>query len=72
MHNLLGAIEDVSGALLQVSGAGLHEHTFASGVDPGAGVSWPDIVSAFDPGPERPFPGPGDITMFPNRRDQGT
>ena len=35
---MLGAIEDVSEALIQVSGAKLHGRTFAGGVDPGAGV----------------------------------
>ena len=75
IQNLLGAIEGVSGALLQLSEAGLQEGTFASGVDLGAGVSWsdmPDIDSAFDPGDilsvgyGNPPSGSGDMIVLPN------
>ena len=76
VQDLLVAIEDEPEALLQESGARLHVLNFASGMDPGA-----DIVSAFDPGPERPFqgfpdvlgagygkpsPGSGDMLVLPN------
>ena len=69
MQEWLGAIEDESEAILWESVAGLHERTFTSVMNPGAGVSWPalsDTVSVFDLGPEWPFPGPGDITTFPD------
>ena len=75
MQDLLGDCEDEPEALIQESGARLHVLNYTGGMDPGAGVPWPestcqsdmsDIVSAFDPGPEWPFPGLGDIMRFPD------
>ena len=69
---LIGAIGDEPEALLQESRARLHVLNFASGMDPGAEVPWPEsacrsnIVSAFDPGPKLPFQEPGDIMRFPD------
>ena len=61
--------------LLQESGARLHVLNYTGGMDPWAGVPWlesacqsdrSDIVSAFDPTPEWPYPGPEDIMRFPD------
>ena len=67
VQDLFGDSEDYPEALLHESGAMLHVLNYTGGMDPGAGVPWPesacqsdmsDIVSAFDPGPDRPFPRP--------------
>ena len=55
--------------LLRESGAGLHESTFTSDMNPGPGVSWtdlPDTVNAFHLGPNGFFSEPSDITTFPD------
>ena len=66
MQDWLGAIEDKSEALLQESGAGLHERTFTSDMNPGAGVSWPDLPDILGVGYGKPPPGSGDMIVFPN------